>query len=163
MPRTVPQLAHELYNRMETKTRTDGSEYVSVRNPAPWMTDTIREAHGDMLPDDYRYAMIQSFLAELSSLDDDDGEEAQDELIYGWADAQASIHNMARFEWLASNLYRQFYCDEAREEGLVDPDDGISQLIAAGWYMEAREVANSVLLVLRKTVAEEADEDEESE
>ena len=55
--------AQEAYDCFETAARPDGETFTRVRDGSPgWVGELVREAHGDFLPDDWRYGCIQSAL-----------------------------------------------------------------------------------------------------
>ena len=70
----IQEKASKLYDALERVKRTDDSEYVRLKDGSPeWMTDVIREAHGDMFPDDWKYTLIEraaAIIAENESEDD---------------------------------------------------------------------------------------------
>jgi len=139
--KTTAELAAEAYAWLETATRDDGTEYTHQKDGAPeWLKELVYAAHGDFGPDDWRYDAIHSALGAI----DDAGVDADlDELEHEWADGHVDVYTAARFAWLASNLNRQSYCDEAREEFGLDGSD-IAEQIGSGQYFEAREVFQSV-------------------
>jgi hypothetical protein len=54
----------------ETRKRDNGDKYVALKDGSPeWMTDVCHKAHGDMLPDDWRY----SFISEAVDYIDENG------------------------------------------------------------------------------------------
>ena len=157
---SVQTLAGEAYGWFETATRDNGDRFDRTKDGAPeWIRDLCMEAHGDMLPDDYRYAMIRSALECISEADD------PEDAAHEWADAEVSVYNAARAAWLASHLDRGGYCDEAISQfGTPDGyDDGVYGIIAQGWYMEASEVYGLVLRFLEEKDDGEEDEDEDED
>lgn len=143
MTLTIDQLAGEAYAAFEARQRDDDTSYVTLRDDAPgWLHDLVRAAHGDMLPDDWRYASIRAALGAIN----DAGEGADlDDLAHEWADGHVDVYTGARLAWLASDLNRAGYCDDAVDEGLVSPDAGIVDRIGAGQYAESLEVYAAVL------------------
>lgn len=126
----------------ETGPRDDGERFVRTKDGAPeWVGGLVYAAHGgDFLPDDHRYAMIRSALDWIAEngYDEDDG--AQHE----FADAEVSVYTGERYAWLASNLNRQGYINQAVSDLGVEPTANVAEMIGWGWYMEAREVFESV-------------------
>jgi hypothetical protein len=156
---TIHSLAGEAYDCFERRERDNGDSFVSLKDNAPeWLSDLVRDAHGDFLPDDWRYASIRSALGAIH----DAGEDADvDDLSFEFADSNVDTHNAARCEWLASHLARGFYCDDAVNEGLVADDSGIFTRIGIGQYIESREVFESVRRSLSDRLDEMIDEDED--
>jgi hypothetical protein len=133
----IHERAGEAYDWFETAKRpTSDESFTRLRNGAPqWVQ------HGDLLPDDWRYEAIRAALGAIHDL----GEGTDlDDFASEWADQQADAYTAARFQWLASNLERQAYCDDAVSEGLVAPEAGIAERVGIGQFMEAREVFESV-------------------
>ena len=116
-----------------------------------WLSDMCHGAHGDMMPDDQRYAMIVEALDALEEWDDVD--EARDSL-------EAPIYTHELTEWLGSSGYRPCYVDEAREEfGPAPTTEGIVFDLARGWLMEAWEVFDAVHRCLEERAEESEDDD----
>lgn len=111
-----------------------GMEYKDIRNGI-WINtnDTYQEffhhAHGDMLPDDFRYKMIHSILQEM-----DDNDEYEDLDI----DNLIPIYTYELVAWLDSSISRLSYCDQYLEE-YGEISDTIS-LLSGGYMMELQEV-----------------------
>ena len=125
----------------ELATRDDDSSYVRTKDGAPeWVTEIVYDAHGDLLPDDWRYEVIRDafeFIAEADDPDDGEGE---------FADSAVDVYTGARFAWLSSHLSRQGYVDEAADEfGSREAGHSIADEIGLGQYMEAREVYGLVM------------------
>lgn len=121
----------------------DGRVIVTRTDDAPqWTQDLIYEAHGDMLPDDWKYKMIEFVADEVEDADDMEDIDAG-EIANRFVDNHCYTHE--RLQWLASNLQRPGYCDEAQEEGLVHSDATMDQRVAIGMYTECCEVASIIL------------------
>ena len=154
---TLATLAGETYAQRERITRNDGSVCETLKDGAPeWMTDVFHAAHGDMLPDDWRYACAFAACSEIADVDLDDADDAGD-AGHEFADSYVDTYTAARLQWLASNLNRLAYCDEACEEGLCAADADIADRIGAGQYVEALEVFNAVVGALAERVEELTD------
>lgn len=159
---TMESLAQEAHGWFEiarratgdtaTGPREDGDPYTRVRDGAPeWVTELAHDAHGDMFPDDWKYDCIRSALASISDgFDEDDGP-------HEFADSEVDVYTSARLAWLASNLSRSGYIEEAVSEGLTESQDP-AELAGIGQYMEAREVFELVARSLADRL--EAVEDE---
>ena len=115
----------------------NGMEYKDIRNGI-WINtnDTYQEffhhAHGDMLPDDFRYKMIHDILQEMD--DDDDDEDPIDML-----NSLVPIYSSDLLAWVSSNLTRIGYCDQYQDEF-----DGsalkLTEIITGGYFEELQEV-----------------------
>lgn len=158
----MQKAAGEAFEAFETRKRREGERdeesFVSLKDNAPqWVKDAVYSAHGDFLPDDWRYDKIQdAFGAIHDASEDADTTEVGDEFADGAVDA----YTHARLQWLASNLNRPGYCDEAREEGLIGEDSDLVQQIGMGQYMEAREIWGAVLEALCEHVSDEIEDED---
>lgn len=143
---SIQTLAAEAYGYRERKTRDNDESYVVVRDGAPeWIGELCQYAHGDMLPDDWRYGAIFAALGAIADLGD--GADL-DDYAHDFADGMVDTYNGARLAWLGSHLSRAGYCDEAAED-LGGSSDGITGAIALGQYAEALEVYGLVVDFLR--------------
>lgn len=142
--RTTQDVARRMARRFTQRTREDGTKYTTLTDEADeWMRDVVREAHGDMLPDDWRYEAIASaveFIAE-----EDDADDRQDE----WADGYVDVYSSALIEWLGSHGARAGYVQEARDD-FGDAGEDVWEEIRRGQFYEAREVIGLVLGALEE-------------
>jgi hypothetical protein len=154
-PTGVEAKAQEAYDCFETATRpgNDGERFDRVKDGSPeWVTELVHAAHGDFLPDDWRYACIRAALEFIA--DSDEPEDGAGE----FADGHVDVYNAARVAWLGSSIHRGAYCDEALAElGPVDADSGVYGLVGLGQYMEASEVYALVVEALEDVDADEDD------
>jgi len=159
----IQKRAAELAGAFVTLDRanTDGApRLVKLADGSPkWMRDACYAAHGkgDMLPDDWRYWMIEAVAEALGEgADPDDAGETADGLV--------PIYTHDRLQWLATKLDRAGYVDEAIAE-LGDgtlPDGGITEAIGWGIYAEISEVF-SLLVGALENLDDENNEDDEDE
>ena len=136
---TLTELAQDHASRFEGATRDDGSHYRRVKQDqqSESLTDLIHTAHGDLLPDDHRYAMIEAALDAIA----EDGADA-------WLEPSIYPHDLTG--WLHSRADRYDYCDEAMEE--YGQPEGMIQLLTWGMAAEQAEVLASVLDSLNRLV-----------
>lgn len=146
---SIRGLAGMMAGAFETARRETGEDesepYVRLREGSPeWMSDVVRAAHddGEMLPDDWRYSTIRSAVECIAESDD------PEDAAHEWADAEVDVYTSARFAWLASNLRRAGYVDQAQDEGITEGSERIVSLIGLGQYNEAREIYSQVLEAL---------------
>lgn len=150
MTTTLQSLAAEASGYMEMRKRDDGGKFWVRKDDAPdWLTELCHAAHGDMLPEDWRYAAIVHALDAFAESEDPDD-----------VRPEPDVYTSDLLRWLASHLDRAGYCDQAAAEGLVDPAGGIIAMISAGQYMELSEVYGSVRSSLEARIAEQDDDDE---
>jgi len=136
---TLHQHAATLARNLVTKHRDTGAEYVCRADDAPeWTLDVVMHAHGDMLPDDWRYMMIQNVAYMIAERDDVDADDLSD-VMHEAIDNQVSIYNSDLCAWLASSVHRIGYCDEALDEfGL--PSKSVITAIQQGQRLEYEEI-----------------------
>lgn len=144
---TVQTLAYDLSQALVDATRDSGARYVKLQDGSPeWMTDAIHAAHGDMMPDDWRYRAIRDvagFIAEI-----DDGEYVREDHVHECCDQLVDVYNADLTAWLASSLNRLGYCDQAVDDGLVEMDAGMSKRLQIGQYVEYQEIFFALSLFL---------------
>ncbi len=137
---TVEALAAEACSWFEFATRSDGESYDRLKDGRPdWVQELVFDAHGDFMPDDWRYSCIRSALEFISEGGDDEGE---------FADAEVDVYTGARLQWLSSSLLRLSYCDQAADEYGLDSASESTDLadrIGMGQYVEACEVFGLVM------------------
>lgn len=151
----VAEEAAEWFERALRDENDSESAYVRTKDGAPeWVTDMVYDAHGELLPDDWRYECIRAAVVEIGETGDDDA--------HSFADSYVDIYTRDRLRWLASSLSRVGYCDTASDELGVDPREGIVSLIGAGQYLEASEVYGAVWAALENE-ADAREETNESE
>jgi len=141
--RTVQDVAKEMLNNMEQKTRNDGKSFYCCKNEIEWQQDIIREAHGDKLPDDYVYEFTNDALCVLS--DCDEGQE--DDAIY---EIEADCYTSNLTEWLNSRCDRVYYLTEVLEE-FQPVIDGFAALTMAQ-QKEKQEVAQAILSGIKEYI-----------
>jgi hypothetical protein len=146
MTTEIQDKAREAYDWFEIAKRDEAdpeSSFVRLKDGAPeWITQLVYDAHGDFLPDDWRYDKIQDALEFIMDVEyPDDGSSE-------FADGAVDIYTADRIKWLGSNLNRASYCDEAAR----DYGHGIDIVSMIGWgqCMEAEEIYASVLNSLTK-------------
>lgn len=130
---TIAELAEKARSYFKLRTRKGGEQFWTHMGKAPeWVQGMVRDAHGDLMPDDWRYQFIVDALAAIAEGVDD-------------SEIEADIYNADLLRWVSSNLRRISYCDDAAEEyGAV----GLIPTLSAGQVAERREVYASVLASL---------------
>jgi hypothetical protein len=157
---TVMQLALELSQAFEGATRANGDEIRKLKDGSPeWMTDVVHAAHGDMMPDDWRYNAIEDAADRISELDDpDDAGDAMTE----YCDS-ADAYNGRLVQWLASNLTRACYVEDAMTEfgtcGINSREPDFFQLLRMGQYQERAEVWSLLTAALTELANDDDDSD----
>ena len=100
----------------ERRARTDGSEYVVLRDDSPeWMQDAIRSAHMGSSPCDTVYAMCQRVVDHLTGYDGEDIYDALYSSNYYELEADTYTHDLK--QWLLSASDADAYVEEVMEEG----------------------------------------------
>lgn len=111
--------------------------------------DLMHAAHGDMLPDDFRYQMIHDVLSGMSEDPDGDSFEVCDSCV--------PVYNHELMAWLSSNNARYGYVDEAIEQ--YGKGDSVIDDIMGGYLLECMEVYDLINDWLDDN-ADEGDDDE---
>ncbi|GAA6622835.1 hypothetical protein [Scytonema sp. NUACC26] len=121
------------------------------------LQDLIREAHGDMFPDDWKYDFIFDALNTIVDSETDDLEDLGYEI-------EGDIYNRDLLNWLASNLTRSDYVNEFVESyGVKSSNFDLMGIVRHGQVEEKREVYNSVLQSLQKLIDEIEDDESDEE
>ena len=149
---TVQQLAAAAASCFESASRDNGDDFIRIKDGSPeWVTELVHAAHHgftDFLPDDYRYTWAFQACEWLAEGNDPD--ESSE-----FADSCVDVYTGRRLAWLASNLNRASYCDDAGWDlgFTIDRKTGIVELIGLGQFAEAAEVFALVLRALEDSVA----------
>ena len=146
---TIEQLAAEMNAQLESKVRDNGESFACLKDGRPdWMEEAAHAAHGDMLPDDWRYEFIEDALTQMENGDTD-----PDDI------SQRYCRTHQQTGWLHSRNDRHDYCDEVREN-YGEWTSGIMALIAAGMQAEYEETFRLLYEFLENRVSDiEAAED----
>jgi hypothetical protein len=149
---SLAKKANEAYAYFEKATRTsNGADFWRTKDGAPqWVQDLCFAAHGAgaMLPDDWRYVFIVEVLAALSEGREDD--------------IEADDYTSELSAWLASNVNRTEYVDEAADE-CGRSHGGIVEAMQLGQLAEKREVLEQVTAFLENLNEEDEDQDGDQE
>lgn len=140
----IRNFAQSMYDAFETKTRDSGETFVSLKDGSPeWMTEIVHSAHGDMMPDDFRYRITKAACGFIADRSDDTD---LDDVSYEFSD-DVDVYNASLLEWVSSNMTRAAYVDEALEEyGTKSLWSALQQ----GQASERREIFDTVLAALRE-------------
>jgi len=151
MGESIQEKAQELYDALEVRKRPDGKKYYCLKNDSPlWMSDLIRQVHGDRLPDDYVYETIAETAAILADADPDaDVDELWEALAEG---VEADLYTKELTDWLGDSIYNITYLNQVLEDDLGIKDG--FQLLAYAQYLFKQEIARAVLDELVKLVKE---------
>jgi hypothetical protein len=135
---TAVTLARDLTAAFEGKTRDNGEAFRLLKDDAPqWMTDAVHAAHGDLLPDDWRYEAAEDCANSIGELDDEDDPTEADSTEY--ADS-VDVYSSDLAKWLGSHGARRGYVEEAAAEfGSPEPFD-VDRSIMQGQYYERTEI-----------------------
>lgn len=149
---TIQELAQEYLTYFERKEGENGLPSYTWKDGTPKaLRDLIQEAHGDMMPNDYKYNFVVDALETIAQELDEDS-------------IEADIYNRDLLNWLASHLDRPGYCDQYAEEYGVDSKNfSIINIISGGQYLEKMEVYRSVLSSLEEIIEELEDDESDDE
>lgn len=162
-PATVESVARQAGSYF-TRIRRGEETITTFTDDRPdWLYDAVYEAHGSMLPDDWKFACCELAVDAIA----DAGEDADlDDLAHEFADGQADVYNADRLKWLASHMDRVYYVEDAvKEFGTPTDEDGqfdLLRVIGLGQYAEAMECFNAMRSAIEAEVErrnEEADDE----
>lgn len=157
---TIEELARALSDSLVQCTRDNGnhdpglSRYTALKDEAPdWMRDVCHAAHGDMLPDDWRYEFIDD--AALALADAEGDLDSARDLLNA---SDSYCYTVQQTGWLHSRNGRFGYVDDAIRGSYCDGSD-VMQAIQAGMLIEQEET----LQLLYDALEELAGDDDDSE
>ena len=137
---TLQSVAESFADSFIAKQRDNGNTFYCLTDTAPeWMREAVQAAHGDMLPDDWRYAMIRSAAQTLFEYEPDEWRDLDTEI----ADNLVDVYTSSLTAWLASHNARVAYCDQASEE--YGPADNMEQSMQRGQFCELLEIVRSLI------------------
>lgn len=152
---TIQRLAQRYLEYFEQDSRDNGDRFYKTKaDTPPEVISLIKEAHGDMFPDDHKYEYITDALEFISSCDDPEEPEIESDPYY---------NDLLR--WLSSDLNRTEYIDEyVQEFGLPEVGEfQIMNLISLGQWKEKEEVYWSVFKSLQEILNEQEDNEEDED
>ena len=134
---SIAEEARNWFKLKEIKREGEDAKTIYVKKDgAPdWLTELVRDAHGDMLPDDYKYDYVVLALDAIIA-----GDGNIDGIQF-----EPDIYNRDLLNWLNSSLTRASYVDEASEEFDLGPSVDTYTRIGYGQIREKEEILNSVI------------------
>jgi len=137
----------------ELKERDPDRRYIVLKDNAPEsLKESIRDTHGDRLPDDWIYDKYHSALETLSGYDINDENDINDnraEIVDGLVDVYTS--NLT--QWLNSNNSNVYYITEAQEE--YGPEADGFKILMMAQYKAIDEIFTHVAKYLTETRKQE--------
>lgn len=161
----VRQLAAKYLNQIEPLERLNFSTYKRKDDADDDLKELCMTAHGDNLPDDYKYNYIVDALELIADSSTDELQDLDGEI-------ESDVYNSDLLKWLSSNLNRAEYVNEYVRElglsGVTDSNIDVSQfdlfvLLSNGQWKEKTEVFQSVLSSLIELANQLEDEDDTDE
>jgi hypothetical protein len=145
-PITLERDDKPMNDYFETRTREDGTQFVTRKDDAPeWVADLVRDCHDGELPNDWRYETIAAIFDAIADGSDDPGE---------IADGLVDVYNSDRVAWLANNLNRSSYVDDACDEHFGTSDSGVFGMLGAGQYLAIEQMASQILAAVAENGGE---------
>lgn len=142
--KTLAELAGELYDALETRTRKDGATFVCLKDDAPeWASEVVHKAHGDEGPNDATYKFIERVAGAIHDAEAED-EDSANEAVYEIESDPYTAHLTA---WLAENVYHVYYLTEVLEEFGGDIKDGF-QLLGFAQQKQIQEIGGLLVSAL---------------
>ena len=149
---TIQQMASTAYDAMTRGERDNGGVFYHFRDDAPdWCGELSQAVHNVggadmMLPDDFRYAALHSFLSDIADMEGD-ADAIRDE-SHERVDAAVDVYNHNLATWLGSHLWRGEYVNDAIVEfGAPKPFD-IWKALQYGQYAELSEIFHAIVSFL---------------
>lgn len=155
---TSQQIAETAAAWFQTAERaSSGDTFDRIRDGAPeWIKDAVRDAHDDMLPDDYVYGYARAAFDWIAENDGDEDSAAE------FAD-NVDVYSADLLAWLSSHSARRGFVEEARSEGLLSPDADLDKQMMAGQYLERQRVYSVIWKAVEAQVEEISDAAHEQE
>jgi hypothetical protein len=113
------------------------------------MTDVIHEAHGDMLPDDWKYEHVYHIASRIADMENETADAIRDN-EHEICDSLVDVYNSNLLAWVGSNLTRAAFVDEAISEMGWPKDGGLFTALQWGQYEELRGIYSSLVNSLEK-------------
>ena len=123
----------------------DGFFYVKNDDAPEWVVELVKEAHGDMLPDDYKYKFVVGALEAITESDDDANIDDIDDNARSIVHDNVDIYTSRLFHWVRSHTDR---LATANNFGKEFEAETIEAFLSGGQYFEIDEVFQTVLSTL---------------
>lgn len=135
----LDELAAHANSFFVAKQRSGGETFWSLKTPHPeWVLEMVHKAHGDILPEDYKYLYVVEALDAL-----EEGRNPEE------PELEPDIYTGELLKWIGSGIERPFYVDEA--VGMYGhSDQGIVSDIAMGQLYEMEEIFRIVVDALQE-------------
>jgi hypothetical protein len=141
----------------QRKTRDNGEVFFTFVDDRPdWVYDAVMEAHDGEMPDDWRFDICDSLFEEI---DEDTDEDSLSEIVDGLVD----VYNSDRVRWLAGNLNRASYVDEAVESFGVSDSPDVYNMIGMGQYVCIDQMAHIIFTAIKENAEVEEDDEEDED
>jgi hypothetical protein len=130
----------------------DGVPYWAISHGAPdTLTDAVRDAHGQWLPNDAVYLLCWQVWSWLADFAENGGDLGRDDLAHECADGVLDrdyVYRAERLEWFRNDPGAMDYCDTFAEDyaGQYAP---ISETIGNGLWLRLRHVTECLCDVAR--------------
>ena len=142
--KTLAQIGVNSFTQKQCdKSRMPDEYFYILKDDAPeWLTQLVKEVHGEMFPDDYKYKFVVDALEALADADDiDTAEEIMREGI--------EIYTYKLMHWVHSHTDRLAM---ANEHGKEFEADTIEAFLTGGQFNERWDVFSLVLSTLETLV-----------
>lgn len=113
-----------------------------------WVYEMVKIAHGNYLPDDFKYEFIVETLFTLSENTEMEIDDLLDQI-------EGDIYNSDLLKWVSSNLERADYINEAQESFSLKQDTDFYDRIRCGQILEKQEVSQMIFHHLEELVYNE--------
>jgi hypothetical protein len=123
-----------------------GEDTITILKPnAPKeLYDSVMNAHGDRLPNDWIFDKYESILSNIGEYEDRELDDIRGEIVDGLVDCYTSDLT----SWLNESPYNVYYIDEAREQ-YGESESGFNMLSMAQ-YKAIDDIFSEVVALLEK-------------
>jgi hypothetical protein len=137
---SIQELAKMLSSALVTGKRNDGEDFVHLKDKSPqWMTEVIHAVHGNKLPDDTVYALIEKCADVIAEA------ESPADAIY---EIEPDVYTSDLTGWLHARVDHTEYVNEAIEEGFDKDVHTIADLLTMAQARQIQEVGNALISAL---------------
>jgi hypothetical protein len=143
----ITEKANKYSAMFETRKRDNGNSFVVLKDDASEeLRESVREAHGEKLPDDWVYGTYADLMERVTEFEIDSVEQLEDarnEIVDNYVD----IYTADLLKWLSDDINNVSYLTEVLEED--GAKDGF-QLLAMAQYKAIDEIFSFVFDLLTK-------------
>lgn len=155
---TIQQLAGQLFDSLETRTRTNDGTFVCRKDDAPaWVENVIRTAHGDSFPDDTVYEFIKRCAGAIYDYGGEVEDGTEDDADDAIREIEPDCYTASLTAWLNKRADHVYYLTQALEE-CGDIKDGF-QILAIAQQNQIAEIGYQLIKALKDELESREEDD----